>query len=141
MAGFFHNMVKFVQTKYSGMQAEKPFFEDVQQRAERYFEDRILLLKLQATEKVALVSPKLVVGLVVGVLCFVILLIATFLLGYFLTIQLDSVFAGFGIVLGIYILLLVLTLVLYKKYLKKYIADLVVKMIYSNSNQEVQDGR
>ena len=141
MAGFFYNMVKYVQSKYATVEAQKPFFEDVQQKAERYVEDRLLLIKLQATEKIALFSPKLILGIVLSILGFFILLIATFLLGYFLTIETNSVFIGFGIVLGIYLLLFVLMIWLYKRHFKKYFADLVVKMIYSNSNAEVSNGR
>lgn len=141
MAGFFQNMVKFVQSKYAKMEAEKSFFEDVQQKAEQYIEDRMLLMKLQATEKVALFSPKIILALVLAFFGFFIISIATFLLGYYLTIETDNVLTGWSIVLGIYILLFIMTIWLYKKRLRKLLTDLVVKMILSRSNAEVPNGR
>src|SRR5688572_4241842 len=99
MAGFFKNMAKFVQSKYAKIESEKPFFDDVQQKAERYLEDRILLMKLQATEKIALFSPKLILAATLGFIGFFIVLIATFMLGYFLAGVTHSVLIGSGIVL------------------------------------------
>jgi hypothetical protein len=44
------------------------FFVEMKDMVEEYAEDRILLLKLQATEKAARVSSSLFLGIVVGAL-------------------------------------------------------------------------
>src|SRR4051794_8767582 len=111
---------------------EKTFFLDMQQRAERYFQDRLLLLKLQSTEKVATISPGIILALVLAFIGFFIVLIASALAGYYLTILTGSFFKGFGIVLGIFVLLFVVMILIYRRFLKQYLTDLVVKSIFSN---------
>ncbi len=137
MAGFLYNLMKFVQSKDSKVEAEKTFFEDVQQRVERYVEDSLLLAKLEATEKMAGVAPRIFLGLALLFIGFFIVLISSFLLGYYFTLLTGSVFTGFGIILGIYILLFFVIVLLYKRYIKQALANMIVKMMFSKSNGEV----
>ncbi|WP_165958200.1 phage holin family protein [Segetibacter sp. 3557_3] len=137
MAGFLYNLLKFVQSKDSKMETEKTFFEDVQQRVERYVQDRLLLAKLEATEKIAGVAPKMFLVLALAFIGFFIVMIASFLLGYFFSLLTGSVFAGFGIILGIYIVIFFVMILLYKRYIKQALANMIVKMMFSKSNGEV----
>ncbi len=121
------------------MEIEKTFFTDVQQRIERYVQDRMLLLKLQAAEQAAEFSPKLILGVVLSFIGFFIVLFASILLGNYLTMITGSFYIGFGIILFLYVLLFILVIVLYKKHFKKIITNQVVKMFFSGTKEEVEN--
>ena len=94
---------------------------------EEYAEDRLLLLKLQATEKAAKVFSSLFITLLVGFFGLIIFMIISFIAGYYLSAAVDSYPGGFAILGGIYILLVFILLYIHKKYFSRIVADKVVK--------------
>ncbi len=110
------------------------FFVEMKEMVEEYAEDRILLLKLQATEKAARVSSSLFLGVVVGALGLVVFMIASFIAGYYLSMAVNSYPGGFAILGGIYLLLILLVIYIHKKYTGKIVADKVVKFSFDNQD-------
>ncbi len=110
------------------------FFVEMKEMVEEYAEDRILLLKLQATEKAARVSSSLFLGVVVGTLGLVVFMIASFIAGYYLSMAVNSYPGGFAILGGIYLLLILLVIYIHKKYTGKIVADKVVKFSFDNQD-------
>lgn len=108
------------------------FFVEMKDMIEEYAEDRIMLMKLQATEKVARISSSLFLGIMVGALSMVVFLIISFIAGYYLSMAVHSYPGGFAILGGIYILLILLVVYLHKKYMGKIVADKVVKFSFDN---------
>ncbi len=121
------------------MENEKTFFADVQYRLERYVEDRVLLFKLQSTEKIADFTPKLVLVFGVVFISFFILLCLSIMAAYFLWQVTGSFYWGIGIVTLIYIIALAILFLLYKKKLREKITNNVVKMIFSNPNHTLNE--
>lgn len=115
------------------MEAEKKnFFEETRELATKYVDDKILLLKLQSAEKAATFFSMLFKAIVASVIFFIVLAIASFLLGYYLSLWTGSFFYGFGILILIYIASLLLFLYAHKKYLHKSISDKMVELFFRN---------
>ncbi|GAO44972.1 phage holin family protein [Flavihumibacter petaseus] len=117
-------------------QQETGYFERTEQLVRRYLEDRVLLLKLTATEKIARLAAALVIFMVVLLLGFFLLLLASILAGYFFARVTGSIFYGFGIVTGFYLILLVLVLALRKRYLDPFITNTVVRIFFDKSEDD-----
>ena len=103
------------------------FFVQMKELMQEYVEDRLLLVKLQLTEKVAKASSMLFITLAVGFLSLLLFMIVSFIAGYLLSQAVDSYPVGFGILAAIYVVLIVLLLWVHKKYMAKIVADNVVK--------------
>ena len=108
------------------------FFAEVKEMAEEYVEDRLLLLKLQTTQKAAEASSFIFIALAVSFISLVLFMIISFIAGYYLSQAVDSYPGGFAILAGIYILLIFILLYFNKKFIAKKIADMVVKFSLDN---------
>lgn len=115
---------------------KQTFFVDVKDLVEEYVEDKLLLFKLQATEKAAKVSSAAFLLIAVGSLCLILLMIISFIGGYYLSIVTHSFIAGFGILAGIYVLLIILLVIIHRKYTSKMIADKVVEFAFGNKENQ-----
>ena len=109
------------------------FFVETKEMIEEYVEDRMLLLRLQLTEKAAKLTPFIFIAIVVCFLLLILVMIISFIAGYYLSKALNSYAAGFGILAGLYVLLIALALYMHKKIFSKYIADKVVKLSFQKN--------
>ena len=115
------------------------FFVETKQLIEDYVEDRILLLKLQLTEKAARLSSVVFIAVTVMFLLLLLFMIITFVAGYYLSQAVGSYAGGFGILACFYILLIFALIYMHRKFISKYISDRVVKMSFNN-NKEANNG-
>jgi len=111
---------------------DQGYFVQVKEMIQEYVEDRLLLLKMQTTEKAAHVTATIFIVLAVGFIGLVVFMIISFIAGYYLSQAVDSYPGGFAILAGIYILLIFLLLYLHKRYTAKIVADKVVKFAFEN---------
>ena len=111
------------------------FFVNVKDMVEEYVDDRMLLLKLQATEKAAKASDTLFLGVVVTFISLVLFMIISFIAGYYLSQLVNSYPGGFGILAGIYILLIFLFVFLHNKYTGKLVIDSVIKFSFDTKEK------
>jgi UPF0716 family protein affecting phage T7 exclusion len=107
------------------------FFVQVKEMIEDYVDDRLLLFRLQATEKAAKASATLFITAIVGALCLILFMIISFIAGYYLSKAVDSYPGGFAILAGIYILLIFVVLWVHKKHTSKMIIDAVIKSSFN----------
>jgi hypothetical protein len=113
------------------MKIEKDgFFVQVKDMVEEYVDDRLLLLKLQTTEKAAKASSTLFLGLVITFISLILFMIISFIAGYYLSQAVNSYPGGFAILAGIYVLLIFLLVYLHKKYTGKMIIDSIIKFSF-----------
>lgn len=120
------------------METEKMnYFDELKELGGRYVEDRLLLIKLEAAEKAAKFSASLVRVVVLAVLSFFILMIVTFLLGYYLSLATNSILIGFGIVAVLYIIIMLFFNYMHTKTYGKAIADKVVQAFFSNKEEQL----
>ena len=112
------------------MENDKPgFFAEVKEMAENILHDRMLLIKLEATERLAQVVSKTYILLPIIFLLLLIMMLITFLVGYYLSVWLGAYWLGFGIVLLLYVALIFLLLYWHRSKLQQSVADKVVKTI------------
>lgn len=103
------------------------FFVHVKEMVEEYVDDRLLLIKLQATEKAAKASSNLFIGVVIAFMSLILFMIFSFIAGYFLSQIVNSYPGGFAILAAIYIALIFILLFIHKKYTGQMVIDSVIK--------------
>jgi hypothetical protein len=108
------------------------FFVQVKEMVEDYVDDRVLLLKLQATEKAAKASSTLFIGAVVAFISLILFMIISFIAGYYLSQAVNSYPGGFAILGAIYVLLIFVLLYLHKKVTGKMIIDSIIKFSFDS---------
>lgn len=111
------------------------FFVQIKDMVEEYVDDRMLLLKLQATEKAAKASSTLFLGVIVTFISLVLFMIISFIAGYYLSQAVDSYPGGFAILAGIYILLIFVLVLIHKKYTGKMIIDSIIKFSFDTKEK------
>ncbi len=122
-------------------QQEPNYFERTEKLVRQYIDDRALLLKLTATEKVARLASAMVIFMVISLVGFLLLLFVSVLAGYMLALWTNSYPIGFGIVTLFYLIVLVLVLSLRKKYLDPLITNTVVRIFFDKTADDDGDNQ
>jgi hypothetical protein len=115
------------------------YFSSLKQSAGQYINNRIDLVKLEATEKVSKIVGILVSGLILGLLAFFVLLFVSIMAGYYFAHLLGGLFAGFSIVAGFYLLLFVAFAVWGRPWLMEKIADTVAGIALDDTTTTSND--
>ncbi len=102
------------------MQTEEPkeapnFFTDTRNLFQSYLGDRFTLVKLQAVEKVSVITAAVVSGVILFILGLFFLIALTMMLGFLFGDLVNSTWLGFAIVTGIYLLLILIVAFFGKK--------------------------
>lgn len=118
------------------MSTEENFFGESKQKVEEYVKDRLLLLKLEAVEKISRLAGSLFAGLLIALFSFFLLMFLSIMLGYFLGELLNHMFWGFGIVAGLYLLLLVVVIVFKKHLFERPIINIVIDIFFEKKKEK-----
>jgi hypothetical protein len=122
------------------MEEKKPdkdrFFADTEELVESYIKDRLLLLRLDASEKGAKLAAHFVTGALLCLIAFFILLFLSIMAGYYFTEVTGSPFWGFAIISGAYILIFLLVLLLRKRYFYPFLINFVIRILFDRNNEE-----
>ncbi|MDB5211194.1 MAG: phage holin family protein [Sediminibacterium sp.] len=110
------------------------FFTETRKELEQYIQDRLLLLKLQATEKTARLVALLFVVLMISLLGFFVLIFLSVMAGVYFSTTTNNLYTGFGIVAGFYLVLL-LVFVFCRKWISKQVINIVIR-IFFDKNEE-----
>ena len=111
------------------------FFSETKEQLEQYVQDRILLLKLQISEKTARMVAVLFTLLTIGLLLFFVTLFLSMMAGFYFASLTGSFFTGFGIVAAFYLLTLIL-LIVSRKWIQKKIMDKVITAFYAKNETD-----
>ena len=116
---------------------QKNFFEESKDAIKRYLQDRLLLLKLQLTEKIAKLISVMFACLMIAVLIFFIILFLSIMAGFYFASLTGSNFWGFGIVAAFYlILLIIIIIILRKRVLQKSIINMIIAVMFEKTKEE-----
>lgn len=118
------------------METETNFFAASKIALEKYIEDRILLLKLQSSAKIAELTSLMFIGFLFMNISFFIVLFLGIMAGYYFASLTGSLYWGFGIVAGIYTLMLIALILFGKNVLGKAISNLVIKILLDQKNKD-----
>jgi hypothetical protein len=102
------------------------FFTQYKERIEQYVQNRLRLIQLQITQKLADVSSSLTWWLLMGMVIFFLIMSLSIMLGYYFAQLTGSVPLGFACLTGIY-LVMVLLLIAFRKSIRKKVKDSVIQ--------------
>jgi len=111
------------------------FFTESRKELEQYIQDRILLLKMQASEKTARLVALLFTALMIALLGFFVLLFLSIMAGYYFAGVTGSLFSGFGIVAAFYVLIMLL-LILTRSWFSKKIINTVISIFFDKTDED-----
>jgi hypothetical protein len=122
------------------MEEKKPdkdrFFAETEELIENYIKDRLLLIRLDASEKGAKLAAHFVAGALLCLIALFILLFVSIMAGYYFTEITGSPFWGFAIISGAYILMFILVLALRKRFLYPFVINFVIRILFDRNNEE-----
>src|SRR5690349_14555700 len=126
--------------KKSDMSTQQEFFADTKLAVENYVESKLLLVKLQAAEKISKLAGAMFSGLLIVVISFFIVLFLSMMIAWYFGQLLDNVYFGFGIISAFYIVLLILLLVFRKKVLERTIMNTVINIFFEQTAHDHDNG-
>jgi uncharacterized membrane protein YdjX (TVP38/TMEM64 family) len=115
-------------------ETKEDFFTQYRKDIEQYVQDRLLLLKLQASEKTARLVALVFSLLMMGIVVFFILLFLSIMAGYYFADITGSLYTGFGIVASFYLLIGVL-LIITRKWFDKKIINAVIRIFFDKTDE------
>lgn len=112
------------------MPTEQNFFKDIRKRLQQYVQQRILLLRLQATEKVSRIASAIITSILLIVIGLFLLIFASIAAGLWLANIMGSLIAGFGIVALFYLIIFLFIIIFLKKILQNYFINKLIRLIH-----------
>ncbi|MES2558235.1 MAG: phage holin family protein [Bacteroidota bacterium] len=108
------------------------FADKTKQQLSEYIQLRLDLLKADFTEKTALIFSKMITGVIVLVMLFMVVLFASLVMGFFFGNMLGSLMWGFAVVTGFYLVLIILVLLLKDKLIQTPVANQIINIMYES---------
>jgi membrane protein YdbS with pleckstrin-like domain len=102
------------------MNEEANYFQDTKKKIKQYIDQRILLLRLQATKKISNITAGLVTVVVIVIVALLLIIFASFTAGYWLAEITGSLAAGFGIVALFYLIVFLFVILFLRKILRNF---------------------
>ncbi len=121
------------------MEEQENYFHESRKKLEAYINERVLLLKLQALEKMSRLGASLFTAVVLAMLAFFILLFLSLMAGYYFAMLTDSMFGGFGIVTAFYVLLFLVLLKFKKNMIEKHITNMIITSFFEKEEKKHHD--
>lgn len=108
------------------------FADKMKQQVTEYMQLRLDLLKADFTEKTALIFSKMITGVIVLVMLFMVLIFGSLVMGLYFGSLLGSMVMGFTIVTGFYVLLILLLVLLKDKLIQTPVANQIIDIMYQS---------
>ena len=121
------------------MEEHKSFFTESKEAVEQYLQDRLLLIKLQTTEKISKLIAAMFTSLLIAILGFFILLFLSIMVGYYFASLTGSNFLGFGIVAAFYLILLGVIIAIRKNVIQKNIINMVIEVMFEKTKEAEEE--
>lgn len=116
-------------------ETKEDFFAASGKELEQYFQDRLLLLKMQAGDKTASLITLLFSVMVIGLLAFFILLFLSIMAGYYFAGLTGSLYIGFAIVAFFYLSLLGVLIAMRKRFQRKII-NILIRIFFAKTDND-----
>lgn len=112
------------------MPEEQDFFKDTKQKLQQYIQQRILLLRLQATDKVSRIASTIITSVLIVVVGLFLLIFASITAGLWLASITGSLIAGFGIVALFYLVVFLFIIIFLKKMLQNLFINKLIRLFH-----------
>lgn len=116
-------------------ETKEDFFAASGKELEQYFQDRLLLLKMQVGDKTASLITLLFSVMVIGLLAFFILLFLSIMAGYYFAGLTGSLYIGFAIVAFFYLSLLGVLIAMRKRFQRKII-NILIRIFFAKTDND-----
>ena len=115
------------------MKEQVNYFQDTKDRIKQYAQLRILLLRLQATEKISQIASTAIAVTLIMVIGFFLLVFASITAGYWLAELTGSLTAGFGIVALFYLVIFLFMIFFLRKILQNFFINKIIQLLNKKS--------
>jgi len=115
------------------MKEEVNYFQDTKEKLKQYIEQRILLLRLQATDKFSHIAAVLITIVVIAVTAFFLLIFASITAGYWLAGLTGSYTTGFGIVALFYLVVFLFIIFFFKKIMQNFFINKFISLFHNKN--------
>lgn len=110
-------------------EANPDYFQDIKSKLKKYIQQRMLLLRLQATEKITRIAAVLITVFAVALIVLFLLIFGSFTAAYWLSHITGSLTAGFGIVALFYFVVLLLVIFFFRKGLQDFFINKFIQLL------------
>ncbi len=112
------------------MPQEENFFSETSSKLKQYFQQRILLLRLQATDKVSKIASGIITAVLMVIIGIFLLIFISITLGLWFAHITHSLVLGFGIVALLYLLIFLFILLFLGKILRNLFINKLISLIH-----------
>lgn len=109
------------------MNEKENYFQDTKEKLKQYIDQRILLLRLQATKKISNITASLITIIVIVVAALLLLIFGSITAGYWLAGITGSFTAGFGIVALFYLVVFLFVMFFLRKILQNFFINRLIE--------------
>ena len=110
---------------------EVNYFKDTKDKVKQHLRQRLLLFRLQATEKISTVASAIITVVVVTVIAVFLLIFISITAGYWLTDVTGSPVAGFGIVALFYLVVFLFVAFFLRKILQNFFINKFIHLFHN----------
>ena len=112
------------------MKEDVNYLRDIKQKVKQYAQMRILLFRLQATEKISQIASTVITVAVSALIGFFLLVFGSITAGYWLADITGSLTAGFGIVALFYLIVFLFILFFLRKILQNFFINKIIQLLH-----------
>ena len=112
------------------MTEEKNYFQETRRKLRQYIQQRMLLMRLQATEKISYIVAAIFTGVCVVVAGLFLLIFLSITAGYWLAGLTGSFTIGFGIVALFYLILFLFVIFFLRKILQNFFINKFIHLFH-----------
>ncbi len=106
--------------------------EDISENIKQYVNTNLEIVKLELTNRTAIIGSELISSIVIGLISFMFLFIFSIGLGFYFSELLNNNFYGFSIVAGFYLVLLLCIVLFRKKLIQTPLRDKIIRKFLNN---------
>jgi len=106
------------------------YFQDIRTKAKQYLQQRLLLFRLQATEKISKIAATIITTVLLVVIGLFLLGFLSVTVALWIGESLGSNAAGFGIVTGFYLLVFLFVMLVLKKVLQNSFINKLIQLFH-----------
>lgn len=111
------------------------FVDKIKQQLIDYTQLRLDLLKADFTEKTALIFSKLITGVIVFMMAFMVILFGSIVMGLYFANIFGSLMLGFAIVTGFYVLLIIILMLVKNSVIQTPVANQIIGVMYESDEK------
>jgi hypothetical protein len=106
------------------------YFQDIKTKARQYVEQRLLLFRLQTTEKISKIAATIITTILIAATGLFLLVFISITAALWIGESLGSNVAGFGIVTGFYLLVFLFVMFILKKILQNSFINKLIRLLH-----------